>query len=65
MARHGCGNSNYSRESGSQYLWGFIHSQKDKYQPMLHALNKKLMNVSLDNIRMGHQNSILLEMIAS
>ena len=64
VARHGCG-SNYSRESGSQQMWGFIQHQRDRYQPMLHAVNKKLMNVSLDNIRLTHQNSVLLELITS
>jgi len=28
-------------------------------------LNQKLKDVSLDNIRMAHQNGVLLEMIAS
>jgi len=53
--------STYSRESTS--MLGAFQHQRDKLEPMIQSLNKKLMNVSLDNIRIIYQNQVLLDVV--
>lgn len=41
-----------------------LRDQKEKLSPILGILNSKLSKVSLDNIRIIHENSILLDLLS-
>lgn len=44
-------------------MGALFKQHKDKIEPIVNDLNRNLMNVSLDNIRIMNQNKILMQFI--
>ena len=50
-------------DNSSEFMGMMFQQHKDKVQPVILDLHQKLMNVSLDNVKISNQNKVLIEYI--